>query len=126
MGWFQDHAVLFALLCAGAAIAYGLGLTFWLLQRPAGTERMQEIARAVQEGAAAYLRRQYSTIAVVAIVPFLLLGFYHKLGWGTAVGFLIGAPVSAAASTRRPRTSAPTSSGRSRPGSPRTTRATRP
>jgi K(+)-stimulated pyrophosphate-energized sodium pump len=97
MGWFQDHAVLFALLCAGAAIAYGLGLTYWLLQRPAGTERMQEIARAVQEGAAAYLRRQYSTIAVVAIVPFLLLGFYHKLGWGTAVGFLIGAALSAAA-----------------------------
>src|ERR671924_916714 len=97
MGWFQDHAVLFALLCGGGAIAYGLGLTFWLLQRPAGTERMQEIARAVQEGAAAYLRRQYSTIAVVAIVPFLLLGFYHKLGWGTAVGFLIGAALSAAA-----------------------------
>src|ERR671938_306381 len=97
MGWFQDHAVLFALLCAGAAIAYGLGLTYWLLQRPAGTERMQEIARAVQEGAAAYLRRQYSTIAVVAIVPFLVLGFYHKLGWGTAVGFLVGAALSAAA-----------------------------
>src|SRR5262245_17854129 len=58
---------------------------------------MQEIARAVQEGAAAYLRKQYTTIAVVAIVPFLLLGFYHKLGWGTAVGFLIGAALSAAA-----------------------------
>src|ERR671930_339261 len=97
MGWFQDHAVLFALLCAGAAVLYGLGLTRWLLSRPAGTARMQEIARAVQEGAAAYLRRQYSTIAVVAVVPFLLLGFYHKLGWGTAVGFLIGAALSAAA-----------------------------
>src|SRR5919198_952272 len=97
MGWFQDHAVLFALLCAGAAVVYGLGLTRWLLTRPAGNPRMQEIARAVQEGAAAYLRRQYSTIAVVAIVPFLLLGFYHKLGWGTAVGFLIGAALSAAA-----------------------------
>src|ERR687885_1885905 len=97
MGWFQDHAVLFALLCAGAAVVYGLGLTRWLLSRPAGTERMQEIARAVQEGAAAYLRRQYSTIAVVAIVPFLLLGLYHKLGWGTAIGFLIGAALSAAA-----------------------------
>jgi K(+)-stimulated pyrophosphate-energized sodium pump len=58
---------------------------------------MQEIARAVQEGAAAYLRRQYMTIAVVAIAPFLLLGFYNKLGWGTAVGFLIGATLSAAA-----------------------------
>src|ERR671937_760317 len=97
MGWFQDHAVLFALLCAGAAIAYGLALTAWLLQRPAGSERMQEIARAVQEGAAAYLRRQYSTIAVVAIVPFLLLGFYHKLGWGPAAGFLIGGILSASA-----------------------------
>ncbi len=58
---------------------------------------MQEIARAVQEGAAAYLKRQYRTIAVVAIVPFLLLGFYNKLGWGTAIGFLIGATLSAAA-----------------------------
>src|SRR5579884_4129428 len=97
MSWFMHHAVLFALLCAAAAVAYGLGLTVWLLQRPAGTERMQEIARAVQEGAAAYLRRQYTTIAVVAIVPFLLIGFYHSLGWGTAVGFLIGAALSAAA-----------------------------
>jgi K(+)-stimulated pyrophosphate-energized sodium pump len=97
MSWFMDHAVLFALLCAGAAVAYGLGLTVWLLRQPAGNERMQEIARAVQEGAAAYLRRQYMTIAVVAIVPFLLLGFYHSLGWATAIGFLIGAVLSAAA-----------------------------
>src|SRR5437868_6653222 len=58
---------------------------------------MKEIARAVQEGAAAYLRRQYMTIAVVSIVPFLLVGFYDKLGWGTAIGFLIGATLSAAA-----------------------------
>src|ERR1700747_1843564 len=97
MSWFVHHAVLFALLCAGAAVLYGLGLTVWLLRQPAGTERMQEIARAIQEGAAAYLRRQYTTIAVVAIAPFLLLGFYHSLGWGSAVGFLTGAPLSAAA-----------------------------
>src|SRR5881275_874700 len=97
MSWFMDHAVLFALLCAGAAVLYGLGLTVWLLRQPAGNERMQEIARAVQEGAAAYLRRQYQTIAVVAIAPFLLLGFYHSLGWATAIGFLIGAVLSAAA-----------------------------
>jgi K(+)-stimulated pyrophosphate-energized sodium pump len=97
MSWFMHHAVLFALLCAGAAVVYGLGLTGWLLRQPAGTERMQEIARAVQEGAAAYLRRQYMTVAVVAIAPFLLLGFYNKLGWGAAIGFLIGAALSAAA-----------------------------
>ena len=58
---------------------------------------MQEIQHAVQEGAAAYLRRQYTTIAVVAIAPFLLIGFYNKLGWWTAIGFLIGAVLSAAA-----------------------------
>jgi K(+)-stimulated pyrophosphate-energized sodium pump len=69
----------------------------WLLRRPAGTERMREIARAVQEGASAYLRRQYMTIGVVAIAPLLLIGFYDKLGWGTAIGFLIGAVLSAAA-----------------------------
>ncbi|HEY2372986.1 MAG TPA: sodium-translocating pyrophosphatase [Gaiellaceae bacterium] len=97
MSWFQHHAVLFALLCAAAAVVYGLYLTSWILRQPAGTERMQEIARAVQEGAAAYLRRQYRTVAIVAIVPFLILGFYHRLGWGTAIGFLIGAALSAAA-----------------------------
>ena len=91
MDFFKDHAVLFALVCSGVAVVYGLYLVYWLLSQPAGSERMQEIARAVQEGAAAYLRKQYTTIAIVAIVPFLLLGFYNKLGWGTAIGFLIGA-----------------------------------
>src|ERR687883_418523 len=94
---FDKHPIAFALVCALVAVAFGIGFTVWLLGRPAGSERMQEIARAVQEGAAAYLRKQYTTIAVVAVVPFLLLGFYHKLGWGTAIGFLIGALLSAAA-----------------------------
>src|ERR671932_2544874 len=93
---FSTHPVGFALICAAIAVAYGIGLTVWLLRQPAGTERMQEISRAVQEGAAAYLRRQYTTIAIVAIVPFLLIGFYPKLGWGTAIGFVIGAVFSAA------------------------------
>src|SRR2546426_10925 len=97
MHFFNDHPVLFALVSAGVAIAYGIGLTYWLLQQPSGNERMREISRAVQEGAAAYLRRQYTTIAVVAVVPFLLIGFYHKLGWGTAIGFLVGAILSASA-----------------------------
>jgi K(+)-stimulated pyrophosphate-energized sodium pump len=89
--------VLFALVCSGVAIAYGIYLTVWLVRQPDGNERMREIARAIQEGAAAYLKRQYMTIAAVSVVPFLLLGFYHKLGWGTAIGFLVGATLSAAA-----------------------------
>jgi K(+)-stimulated pyrophosphate-energized sodium pump len=97
MDFFVDHAVGFALACAAVAVLYGLYLTWWLLKQPAGSERMREISAAVQEGAAAYLRKQYTTIAAVAVVPFLLLGFYDKLGWGTAFGFLIGALFSAAA-----------------------------
>src|SRR5256884_6772324 len=95
--FFGSHPVGFALVCALVAVAYGIYLTWWLLRQPAGNERMQEISRAVQEGAGGYLRKQYSTIAVVAVVPFLLLGFYHQLGWGTAIGFLIGAILSASA-----------------------------
>jgi K(+)-stimulated pyrophosphate-energized sodium pump len=97
MDFFTDHAVGFALACAAVAILYGLYLTWWLLRQPAGNERMREISRAVQEGAAAYLRKQYTTIAAVAVVPFVLIGFYSELGWGTAIGFLIGALFSAAA-----------------------------
>ncbi len=89
--------MLFALVCAGVAIADGIWLTVWLLRQPDGNERMREIARAIQEGAAAYLKRQYMTIAAVSLVPFLLLGFFHMLGWGTAIGFLVGATLSAAA-----------------------------
>ncbi len=95
--FFQNHTILFALLCALFGIGVGLYLTWWILKQPAGTERMREIARAVQEGAAAYLKRQYTTIGLVAIVPFLIIGFYNQLGWGTAIGFLVGAIFSAAA-----------------------------
>src|SRR3954469_17603020 len=97
MNWFMHHPVLLGLIGAAVAVAYGLYLTWWLLQQPAGNERMREISAAVQEGAAAYLRKQYTTIAMVAVVPFILLGVYNKLGWGTAFGFLIGATLSAAA-----------------------------
>ncbi len=97
MDWFMHHAVLVGLVGAGVAVAYGLYLIWWLLKQPAGNERMREISAAVQEGAAAYLKKQYTTIAIVAIAPFILLGVYDKLGWGTAFGFLIGAVLSAAA-----------------------------
>ena len=68
MSSLADHAVLIALICGVAAVAYGLGLTSWVLKQPQGTDRMKEIAAAIQEGAAAYLRRQYTTIAGVAVV----------------------------------------------------------
>src|SRR4051812_32216574 len=97
MDWFMHHAVLLALVCAAVAVGYGFYLIFWLLKQPEGNERMREISGAVREGASAYLRRQYITIAIVAVVPFILIGVYHQLGWGTAFGFLIGAALSAAA-----------------------------
>src|SRR5918911_3016916 len=97
MDWFMDHPVLLALVCAAVGVGYGLWLTYWLLKQPEGSERMRQIAGAVREGAGAYLRRQYTTIALVAIVPFILIGVYNELGWGTAFGFLLGAALSAAA-----------------------------
>src|SRR6476469_8157604 len=97
MDWFMHHAVLVGLVGAAVAVGYGLYLTWWLLKQPAGNERMREIAGAVQEGAAAYLTKQYTTISVVAVVLINALGFYNKLGWGTAFGFLVGALLSAAA-----------------------------
>ncbi len=95
--FFRDHSVLFALLCAGFGIAWAAGLTVWLMRLPAGTDRMREISRAIQEGASAYLRRQYITIAGVALILFLGIGFWNDLGWTVAVGFLIGAVLSALA-----------------------------
>jgi len=74
------------------AIGYGLYLIQWINKKPSGDERMQNIARAIQEGAKAYLGRQYRTISYVAIVVFLLLGF--TLNWLTALGFLVGAVFS--------------------------------
>src|SRR5579863_71448 len=84
-------AIPFALICGVIAIAYGAYLIFWVLRRPAGSARMQEIAAAIQEGAMAYMRRQYTIVAIVlaAIIAALL----H---WQAAVGFLIGAVLSGA------------------------------
>ena len=84
--------LIFALVCAGAAIAYGVFAVQWILAKPTGSERMQEIARAVQEGAQAYLNRQYATIGMAGIVVLLLIGTF--IGWPTAIGFGIGAVFS--------------------------------
>ena len=88
----MSSALIFALVCAIIGIAYGAISIKWILGRPAGNARMQEIAAAIQQGAQAYLNRQYATIAVVGGVLFVVLGF--GLDWYSAVGFLIGAVLS--------------------------------
>ncbi|WP_395770434.1 sodium-translocating pyrophosphatase [Arenimonas sp.] len=86
-----------ALACAALAIIYGLYTTSWILKQDAGNDKMQAIAAAIQEGAGAYLRRQYRTIAIVGVILFLVIGLVPQLGWSTAVGFAIGAVLSGVA-----------------------------
>ncbi|MFA6389360.1 MAG: sodium/proton-translocating pyrophosphatase, partial [Patescibacteria group bacterium] len=78
------------------AIIYGVVLIRIILKLPSGNDKMQAIAKAIQEGAKAYLNRQYRTVAIVAVVLFLIIGFVPGLGWTTAVAFLIGAVLSGA------------------------------
>ena len=88
--------LIFALACAILAILYGVWQSTRILALPAGNERMQEISAAVREGAIAYLRRQYTTIAIVGVILFLIIGFIPQLGWTTAWGFFVGAVLSGA------------------------------
>lgn len=88
---------LFALLCGLVAIGYGVWSVKWILALPDGNERMREIAGAVQEGAKAYLNRQYTTIGIVGVVLAAILFVIPGLGVATALGFAIGAIFSGAA-----------------------------
>ncbi|SEH14068.1 sodium-translocating pyrophosphatase [Thermoleophilum album] len=99
--FLSDYGVVFALLCAAAAIVYGLLTTRWLLAQPAGNDQMRAISAAVQEGASAYLRRQYSIIGAVGLVLAVLLGVALEAqganGLQVAIGFVIGGTLSGAA-----------------------------
>ena len=74
------------------AVIYGLVMTSWVLRRPAGNDKMQEIAAAIQVGAKAYMNRQYTAIGIVGMVLFVVVGW--ALNWPTAIGFAIGALLS--------------------------------
>jgi K(+)-stimulated pyrophosphate-energized sodium pump len=87
--------LIFALLCGAGALAYGVISIRWVLTKSEGNDEMRRIAQAIQEGASAYMKRQYTTIALVGVVLFVLL--WLVISAGAAIGFLIGAVLSGAA-----------------------------
>lgn len=91
----ERHGLSLALGCAILAILFGIVSARWILRQPTGNERMIAIATAIQEGARAYLNRQYLTIGVAGVVLFVLVGVF--LSWYTAIGFAVGAVLSGAA-----------------------------
>jgi K(+)-stimulated pyrophosphate-energized sodium pump len=101
LDFLTDWGVLIALVCSGCAVAYGVVTSRWLLSLSPGNAEMQEISTAVQEGAEAYLRRQYTIIAGVAVVLAIVLAVALEAqdaeGILVAIGFLIGGTFSGAA-----------------------------
>jgi len=91
----ERHGLSLALGCAILAILFGIVSARWILRQPTGNERMVAIATAIQEGARAYLNRQYLTIGIAGVVLFVLVGVF--LSWYTAIGFAVGAVLSGAA-----------------------------
>jgi K(+)-stimulated pyrophosphate-energized sodium pump len=91
----MSSALVMALICAFVGIGYGVVSIFSVLSKPQGNEEMQRIAGAIQEGAVAYLARQYTAIGMVGVVLFLGIGF--SLDWYTAIGFALGALLSGSA-----------------------------
>ncbi|MBA3306240.1 MAG: sodium-translocating pyrophosphatase [Thermoleophilaceae bacterium] len=93
--FLTDYGIIVALACAGAAVLYGVATTRWLLAKSPGNDEMVSISQAVQEGARAYLNRQYQIIGIVAVILAILLAI--ALGIETAIGFAIGGIFSGAA-----------------------------
>ena len=87
-----SSGLILALICAGIGIFFGIVWALWINKQPTGNDRMREIAAAIQQGATAYLNRQYTTIAVVGAILFVLIGIF--LHWPTAIGFAVGALLS--------------------------------
>src|SRR5260221_1612590 len=90
----MNGGLLFAFVCGLIALGYGFWQRQWILAQPDGNDRMREIAAAIQAGAKAYLNRQYTTIAMVGVVLFLVVGFIPMLGWMTAIAFAVSAVLS--------------------------------
>src|SRR3990170_765243 len=93
--FMMSYSLIFALACSVAALVYGALSIKWVLDKSPGNERMRQIAAAIQEGASAYLNRQYMTIGMVGAILFIIIAV--TLGLKTAIGFAIGAVFSAAA-----------------------------